>query len=191
MPFGSILSGVGAIAGALGGGDSQTTQQSIQGFKSLPDYVSDYAEEDLFPRITEYGQTGFPTVPYKQYTDTDPIFGSSALRDLQALKKRQAIQASLGAQSQAAPTQAAPIASDQLAAIDFLSRGRSSAGAGTKMGAMYDRITPERYDTLGKLLGQYKEQFGSGAPNFEGLAKFVAGNPDMREDYASIMYGGA
>ncbi len=191
MGVGTALTAAGTIAGALGGGDSQTTQQSIQGFKSLPDYVSDYAEEDLFPRITEYGQTGFPTVPYKEYTDTDPIFGSSALRDLQALKKRQAIQASLGAQSQAAPTQAAPIASDHLAAIDFLSRGRSSAGAGTKMGAMYDRITPERYDTLGKLLGQYKEQFGHDAQGLAALAPAAFSNPDMREDYASIMYGGA
>lgn len=84
-----ILSGVlglaGPLLGAAGGNDVSTVPTQISGFKSNPQEVQDYLLDSIFPRITDWGKTPYPTVPLRRANaeDYDPIFGSPARQWMQ------------------------------------------------------------------------------------------------------------
>lgn len=86
--FGSlsgILGGIGAITGALGGNKTESIPTQISGYQSLPKEIQDYLIESVFPRITAWGETPYPTVPLRRADaeDYDPVFGSKSRQYLQ------------------------------------------------------------------------------------------------------------
>lgn len=158
--LGSILKGVGAVAGAFGGGKSQQTAQSISGFQSLPKEIQEYLTGDIFTRIQDYGQTPYPQVPYRRVDDRemDPIFGSRALRDLQNLRDMQAMSQFTG-QAQPATDEAQTVNQlrKEMEARDFLSRqammaNQKNPGAGDRMMRYSNQIAPEQLGDLGSYL---------------------------------------
>lgn len=187
--IGSILSGAGALAGALGSGKGQTIQQSQSGFASLPKELQDYLKGDIFTRIKAYGQTPYATVPYRRIgtAETDPIFGSRALQDLQRLNDMRTMQQYVAQ----APQTAAPaksISGDTASALEFLSRARSQYLPNTRQSQMYNRIGGEDdINSLAKLLGWYKTTTGEGADSLDSIGKYVGRDPEMLKLYQGMM----
>lgn len=183
--IGTILSGAGAIAGALGGGKSQQLAEQKSGFETLPKEIQDYLLGDIFSRIKSYGNTPFPTVPYRRVDDreSDPIFGSRALRDLQALKDREYMS---NPQSPANPTQmAAPQQAQQMADLEarMMARqeleaqaaraGRMNPGADMRMRDYMQTIDPTQMARLGQFM-QEKSKIPQGQSIDDLAAKYSA-----------------
>lgn len=79
--IGGALSGVGAIAGAMG--KDKQAAQPVSGYATLPKPVRDAYERVYLPGVLDYFDNPFYNIPMKRYENTDPIFGSQALRDVQ------------------------------------------------------------------------------------------------------------
>lgn len=185
----TVLSGAGALAGALGSGKGQTVQQSQSGFATLPKELQDYLKGDIFARIKAYGQTPYAKVPYQQYSDTDPIFSSQAMRNLQQRKNIEAIMAAR-AKDTAAPqaTQSSNMSGDTASALEFLSRARSQYLPATRQSQMLNRISGEDdINSLAKLLGWYKSTTGHSASNLDGISRYAATDPEMLKIYQEMM----
>lgn len=180
------LQAAGSIAGALGGGKSQETGRQISGFESLPREVQDYLTGSIFGRIKSYGETPFPTVPYRRADDreADPIFGSRAIRDLQALMDYQNQMKGAQPVQQSAPQQDAATINSlkaQMQAQDYLSRQRSGYAPGTDMQRMHNQ--PMNMDALGEALSDYEKRFNFANPSLENLLTLTS--PELR----SRIYG--
>lgn len=118
--IGGILSGVGAIAGAFGKGESGAPAQQKQGFAALPQEIQDYLLGDYFTRVQSYGETPYESLPKRRVneSDLDPIFGSKARRDMQNTKDVATIQEFL--QNYGTPTEVetGDKAADDIAALE-------------------------------------------------------------------------
>lgn len=184
MGIGAILSGVGSIAGALGGGKSREVSQQKSGFETLPKEIQDYLLGDIFSRIKSYGSTPFPTVPYRRVDEreTDPIFGSRALRDLQAYKDREfmanqqvtmpAPQASQQQAQQMADLEARMMARQELEA-QAARAGRINPGADMRMREYMQKIAPSQMVRLGQYM-QEKSKIPQGQSMDDLIAKYAA-----------------
>lgn len=80
MGIGTALSIGSSLLGALGKGKNSQQALPVSGFGTLPAYASKYAEEELFPRIKEWGERGYEGIPRRGLNaeDLDPNFGSRA-----------------------------------------------------------------------------------------------------------------
>lgn len=80
--LGSILSGVGAIAGALGGSKG-TKAQTTNVWTEMPAAVKKSWLETYLPQVMDYNQLGFQPVPMKRAQAPSSPFDSQALWELQ------------------------------------------------------------------------------------------------------------
>ncbi len=81
MGFGSILAGAGAIAGALG--KDKQKAQATGGYATLPDDVKKAYEQTFLPGVMDWYDDPYYNVPMRRYDETDPMFKSRALSDVQ------------------------------------------------------------------------------------------------------------
>ena len=88
--LGTILGVAGAagnLLGALGKGKGKGPTR-VSGFASQPGEISDYALDELFPRIKAFGNKKYQGLPKRRVNaeDMDPLFGSKSRQDLQRYK---------------------------------------------------------------------------------------------------------
>lgn len=82
--LGSILGIAGLAASAFGGKDQKVTSEQKTGFQALPKEIQDYLLESYLPRVQDYGESPYPSVPMERATNpADDPFASQALYDLQ------------------------------------------------------------------------------------------------------------
>lgn len=62
---------MGFLSGLLGS-PSKTTQSSVSGFNSLPSSVQDFLLQQYMPRMQDYFNTPFQSIPMTRYEGDDP-----------------------------------------------------------------------------------------------------------------------
>lgn len=79
-----LLSGAGAIAGAMGGGQG-TASMPQSGYQTLPAEIQDYMLKGLFPQIQAFNAGKYEGLPKRRLdaSDFDPVFGSTARQGIQ------------------------------------------------------------------------------------------------------------
>lgn len=158
--IGSILSGAGALLGAIGAGKDKTSaQSSVSGFASLPKPVQDYMNEVLLPRIKGVADTPYQGIPKRPLNaqDFDPIFGSTARQNYAMQLARRA------AQQPATPQDSSATGSPQFSpGYDLLETPMTGVGIKSPLSG-----------GVIQLLNSYKSQFkGDDWKALDALAKY-------------------
>lgn len=82
--LGSILSGVGALAGAFGGSKGGSPSETKQGFAALPKEVQDILLETYLPAVQAEYEMPYQAIPMQRAANpADDPFASQSLYDLQ------------------------------------------------------------------------------------------------------------
>lgn len=85
MGLGSILSGVGAVAGLLGGGKGKVESAPQSGYATYPQWLKDLYEKTFAPAVTKQFEKEYSAIPMQRYDSVDPIFGSQQLLNFQRM----------------------------------------------------------------------------------------------------------